>query len=172
MYRILTALTASTLLLSACGGSSDASSDNASGQNEEMISSLATELASEPDSPISDPEDARCAAEKMVDGIGADRMKELDDSSLTDVGLGSLDLTDSEITVVVDALSECVDLNAFMVAELSGQFGEEAANCLIDELGDDFVNQLMAAGISGDDPTAQPSFLEKMTTASTTCGIG
>ena len=50
-------------------------------------------------------------------------------------------------------------------------FGDEAAACMMDKLGQDFVDEAMAAGLSGADPTADTAFLENMITATSSCGV-
>lgn len=183
--QLFAGLAASALLFSACSSSgsddatassSDRSSDGAdageaSPENAAMVDEIVAELTGEADSPFADEDEATCAASAIVDEIGADRLAELQSASTATGGLDTLDLTAEEIDTVVGTFGDCTDMIAFMTAQLSTQFGEEAATCMMDKLGQDFVDEAMAAGLGGVDPTTDSAFLEDMITATSSCGI-
>ncbi|MDA3038857.1 MAG: hypothetical protein O3C27_04865 [Actinomycetota bacterium] len=182
--KLLAGIAASALLFSACGsGGSEgtAASDGAAGtegtdasgggDNDALVDDLASELSAETDSPFAEEGEARCAASNNVEGIGAERIAELRAATSATGGLETLDLTADEIDTVVAAFGECTDMVEFMTVQLATQFGDEAASCMMGELGEDFVNEAMAAGLAGDDPTAGTAFLESMMTATANCGV-
>lgn len=183
---LLAGLAASALLFSACsssgsddaaGSSSDSASDEgadvggAGSENSALVDELVAELTGDADSPFADEDEATCAASSIVDGIGADRLAELKAANTATGGLDTLDLTDEEIATVVGTFSGCTDMVAFMTTQLATQFGEEAAGCMMDKLGQDFVDEAMAAGLGGVDPTTDSAFLENMITATSSCGV-
>lgn len=180
--QLLAGLAASALLFSACGSSgsddgaassSDSSSDGGENdsENSSMVDEIVADLTGDPDSPFADEDEAKCAASSIVDGIGADRLTELKAASTATGGLDTLDLTAEEIDTVVGTFGDCADMVAFMTTQLATQFGDEAATCMMDELGQDFVEEAMAGALGGVDPTADSAFLENMITATSTCGV-
>ena len=183
--KLLAGFAASALLFSACSSSgsdnagsaadsaSDGTTEGAEGSAEDaaLVDEITADLTADADSPFADDAEADCAANGIVDGIGTERLAELKAASSATGGLDTLDLTADEIDTVVATFGECTDMVAFMTTQLATQFGDETATCMMDKLGQDFVDEAMAAGLEGVDPTADSAFLESMITATSSCGV-
>lgn len=131
-----------------CGGSKD-SSDTAS----PIESALATEIFNAGSNGVSTQEDAQCVANKIVSGIGEDRLIALGMSADKVGDVGDYDFTDDETDVLVDSIVDCVDLKEMLAKEMTSQFGGEGADCVAAKLDDDFVLKMMKIGI--EDPNAE-----------------
>lgn len=121
-------------------------------------------------SPITSREEADCWANGLVDGIGEDRFNEM---GVTPDAIGEIDelpLTDDEVSVVVDSLFECVDVQQSFADQFAGDFGQEAADCFAAELDADLLKEILAAQLAGGEASADAfaAFQE----IATTCGIG
>jgi hypothetical protein len=120
-------------------------------------------------SPVASREEADCWANGIVDGIGEDRLTEM---GVTPEAIGELDelpLDDGEVSVVVDSLFACVDVQQSFADQFAGEFGQEAADCFAAQLDADLMKEILAAQIGGGDASAETfaAFQE----IATGCGI-
>lgn len=152
MRKLLMILGAIAIVASACGGDDDDGAVAAA--DSPLVAALADEIAegTDADAPVTNREEAECWAGRIVGGIGEDRLTELG-VSVDDVGeISDYDFTDGEVDVIVDSLGDCVDLAELMAAEMVGDMGEDAANCVAGELEGDFLNNLMKASFRDEEP--------------------
>jgi hypothetical protein len=173
MRRLLVLAVCGALLSAGCGGDDDTTStdasttstptdgDDAEGGDEisggeeilgedEYTDVLAASFE-DPDTGFGGTADeARCAAEAIVDAIGADRMQEagVTEEVLTaDENAGS-DLTEEEATAVADAVIECVDLAAAYARGFAGELASaDDTACVAERFDDDIYRQLIVADI-------------------------
>jgi hypothetical protein len=121
-------------------------------------------------SPVTSREEADCWANGIVDGIGEGRLGEM---GVTPDAIGEIDelpLTDDEVSVVVDSLFECVDVQQSFADQFAGDFGQEAADCFAAELDADLLKEILGAQLAGGEASEEAfaAFQE----IATTCGIG
>ncbi|MFT7645393.1 MAG: hypothetical protein ACI8Y4_000121 [Candidatus Poriferisodalaceae bacterium] len=143
MKRILALLAVTSLGAAACGGGDSASSDP-------RVAELATKMLEADDALTSDSGEAKCAAEKIVNGLPSDTVDVLLESE--EVDLAEVDLTIDEQKVVLDGMFECVDFNR----ELRDQFiadgaTEEQANCATDAMGEEEMRAIVELSFADDD---------------------
>ncbi len=147
--RALVLIAAAAVVVAACGSDDGTSTVDSPAAIEEAADTpigqaIAAEMMSGEDGElVATEEQARCAAGTVVDGIGEDRLAELGITADSVGGLGAVDFTDDEIDVVVDAVFDCADVRAQLAAELAADFGDEGANCLADQLDEDFMKGLL-----------------------------
>jgi hypothetical protein len=175
LKRLLTATLLAALLVAGCGDSDD--SGGGDGENGELVDAMAAQLTEGDDVPVSD-EEAECIASDIVDGIGAERLEELGVTaeSVSDDSAGDiteLDFSEDEVTVLVDSIDGCADLKAIFAESMSadGTVSSEDAECLVDELPDDFVRGALEASFSGTDPTASEEFTNDLIDAMSACDV-
>lgn len=96
-------------------------------------------------------EESRCAAEEIVDAIGAERMQEAGitaEQLSADETAGS-DLTEEEGTVVADAVIGCIDLAAAYARGFTGgQATADDTACIAERFDDDIYRQLIVADVT------------------------
>lgn len=165
LRSLLSLFVVAGLLLSACGG------DDGDDVDPALVSALATELASD-DAPFT-PEIAECASEKIIQGIGVERIAELGVTADNVPDSSTLDFTDGEIDTVVDALGDCGDLSDLMAESLveDGAIPADTAECFGNEISDDVMKD--AFRITLRDPSAEPSgeFFEAFVSAAVACDV-
>lgn len=150
-----------------------AATDAPSGGDKSLAVALADNMMEEAatgGSPVTSREEADCWANGLVDGIGEDRFNEM---GVTPDAIGEIDelpLTDDEVSVVVDSLFECVDVQQSFADQFAGDFGQEAADCFAAELDADLLKEILGAQLAGGEASADAfaAFQE----IATTCGIG
>lgn len=84
-------------------------------------------------------DEAGCAAERIVETVGDDRLVELGyRPGVSGASLNDLDLTDDERERIVDAVAECVDMVEAVAAMFygDGRLDPQVATCLSEGLGD------------------------------------
>ncbi len=178
-HHIVGMLCVAALLLGACGGddgdatdidvpTSEKSTDDESADDDAVIADLAAQLQSEEDLEEVDftEDEALCAAEHVVDELGAERVEnavltEDEDADITD-------LADDEIAAIAGAMDACVDgIETQLAAAVADGILDSSdetfpidpaqADCVaaavVDALG---VERLLVvgAGAEGDDPFA------------------
>lgn len=162
--------------LGACGGD-DGGGAQAS---EEYLDALAESMmaSDDGDEPLTTDEDeARCAAERMTEEVGQER---LEDAGMTIEALGEadplgdgVDLTEAESRQVVDAILECVDLGASMAGSFTPGDGipAGATDCLGErfERSDEFRDFLALSLREGDDAAPPPDFADLFSDALFDC---
>lgn len=140
--RILAALFALALVASACGGGAAGADD------QELIDAVAASMRAEGDVP--DGVDVECMAAAMVNGLGGAQGLESDFGiTLEKVEAGGdfgddLELSREAATSLTNDMWEC-DLQEAMVAEMAADIDEESARCLVNELDQDILRNMMAA---------------------------
>lgn len=151
--RNTTALLAATALalgLSACGGD-DAGEGDAAGSP--LAEAIAADIVSD-GGMVSSEEEATCWANKIVDGIGEDRLNELG-VTVEDVGdVDELDFDDGEVDVMVDSMFDCVDVKTLFAASFADEAGGEVADCIAEALDEDLVKEVVKASLAGTEPSA------------------
>lgn len=149
--RLFVIAVAATLLLAACGDS-----DGGGDADPALVAALADELASPDDDGSPSPfprDDAECAAEKIISGIGAGRLAELGVTA-DDVGeVEELDFTDSELDTIVDSLGDCSDLPRLMADQLAadGALSAEDADCFADEFDEGLLKDVFKGVFQGEE---------------------
>lgn len=133
-----------------------------------LVAALAVDLADRPDDLdfwVPTQSEAACASERIVDGIGSDRLWGLGYRPATDgSSLAALELSGDERPIVVAAFVECVDQNEAIAQILfgGGRMPASVATCMADGL--ESVGQLepfvAAAALGGPvDPFANDAAL-------------
>lgn len=153
MRKLLMIVGAIAILASACGGDDDDGGAVAAADSP-LVGAIAQQIVegSDSDAPVSSQEEAECWAGRIVGGIGEDRLTELGVSADNVGEITDYDFSDGEIDTIVDSLGDCVDLAELMAAEMVGELGEEAADCVAGELEGDFLNDLMKASFRDEEP--------------------
>jgi len=152
--------TVGVLILSACS----------SGASEEEISTALSEgLMSDPSNPFS-LEQADCIGGEIVSRVGVDRLSELEVSSADSQSFEEIPFTDEEFGSLAKSLSTCSDLNALIGAELSVELGPELANCLAEKLDTQLLEDVMVAGMTGQEPSDE--VISAMAPLATECATG
>ena len=191
--RLLIAALFGAVVLAGCGDSDDGDAtpledsadddsgddgDDGGGSDDPLVQAIATWMSADDDLPPFDDEEAECVAVGVVDGIGADRLEELGVteetlSSEEDIEFGGLDMTDDEVTVVIDSMEDCADLDALLAEALAedGTFSTEEAECLVDELPDDFVRSGFEAEFAGEDITDDQDLQNSLLDALSNCDV-
>jgi hypothetical protein len=139
-----------------------------------LVSALADNMMEEAavgGSPVATREEAECWANRIVDGVGEDRLNELGVTPQSVGELDELDLTDAEISTVVDSLFDCADVQQAFADQFSTDFGAEAATCIADALDEDLVKEALRASIAGDASEPSAEFIETFTQIAADCGI-
>lgn len=149
MFKPLVVLGASFVLIAGCGGGDDSDSS----ADSPLVQALSSEIYAESASGVSTEEEASCVAESVVSGIGAERLQSLGMSADNVGDIGQYEFTDDEIGVIVDSLLSCVDVKAALADEMTSQFGGEGAECVAQNLDDDFVRDMMSTALK--DPNAE-----------------
>ena len=148
--------------VAACGGDDDdsGSSGGDTAAADTPVGQALTEefMAESDDSPISTEEEARCVSGGIVSGIGEDRLEELGVTADTAIGseIEDIDFTADEVGTIVDAMFDCVDVQAALAREFEEDFGAEGADCVAENLDEDLMRDLMASSMVGGDEEEMP----------------
>jgi hypothetical protein len=121
---------------------------------------------------------ASCVAEQWVDVIGAGRLRDAgvqpaDLDPRQDGAFSPLDfdLTDEQARTMVDAFGACdADLVELFVTARAGGLGDEARQCLRDELTPELARAVVESSLRFEQPPAD--LLEQLTELSRSCGAG
>lgn len=127
--------------------------DGAGVDEEALIDAIAVDLSTGDDELAVADDEARCAAEQIVDEIGADRLAELGVTPETAATTEFGDFAEAELTAIVDALVGCVDVRSLMADLFASDFGDEGARCVAGELSDDHIRQAIMSGFAGTPPS-------------------
>lgn len=165
--KVAAGLAAVVLLVASCG---DSDGGGGSSADPELVAALTAELASDDSGFPADV--AECSAEKIVNGIGADRLSELGVTVDNVDDVQSIDFTDGELDTIVDSFDDCKPLKELLAEEFSGDgtFSEADAKCLVDELPDNTLKDAFRAGLSGAD-AASDDFNRDFLDAIAACDI-
>jgi hypothetical protein len=157
------------LVAAGCGGGSDSASDSAEGEPySDAIVAAFQQSESEDPSPITD-EDARCAADRIVGILGAERLSNAgitpdDIASSDNVKAAVPDLTSDEAAEITDAIYECIDFGELFAAGFAASAATDGVTLPEDKvecLGENFKNserlrEAFANSIlTGEDPDFQ-----------------
>jgi hypothetical protein len=108
----------------------------------------------------------QCITTGLADAIGAARFAELDAiaSSATDMSVVFAQMTDAELSALVDVILACVDVEAMVTAEMAAaDFSPDAAACFAESISEgDTLKSLIRAMMTGEDPTTNPEFIAIM----------
>ncbi|MCP5026148.1 MAG: hypothetical protein GY929_07660 [Actinomycetia bacterium] len=133
------------LVLSSCGGSDDDSGgDSAIGQ------AISAELMADGDTPFTQ-EEADCAGQKIVSEVGEDRLIELGVSEEDAGDIQDYDFSDDEIENIGSAVFGCVDNFIARALTASGDFSDEDAECLGNELDSDIEELFVQSAFTDDE---------------------
>ena len=122
----------------ACGGDDDAGGGNTRQQ-------IIDQMTEGGDGPTA--EQAGCMADGLLASLGEGRVKEL--LALGDVEIDEA-LSPDEQSKFASAAVACIDAKAMVREQLTGTgFSEDDANCIIDAIGDDNLQALIEAGMTG-----------------------
>lgn len=148
MRKVTLLFGAGALIVSGCGGN-----DSSSSADSPLVEALSSEIYAESASGVSTEEEATCVAAAIVTGIGEDRLQSLG-MTVDNVGdIENYEFSDDEIDVIVDSLIGCVDVKTALAQEMTSQWGGEGADCVAENLDDDFIRTIMAAALR--DPSAE-----------------
>lgn len=167
MKKLAITLCAVVLVATACGGDDDVSVDGSP-----VAAALADQMMSDDDgAPITSREEAECFAGKTVGSIGEDRLAELGVTASNVGDIEDIAFTDDEINSVVDALGDCIDIEAAMAQEFEDDFAPEDASCLASELGEDTLKEMFALGLSDPEADMTEDFFQTFLDAAATCDL-
>ena len=126
--------------LAACGGDDDAAGGGAVRQQ------VIDQMTEGGDGPTA--EQAGCMADGLLASLGEGRVKELlalgEDVEIEEA------LSPDEQSKFASAAVACIDAKAMVREQLTGTgFSEDDANCIIDAIGDDNLQALIEAGMTG-----------------------
>jgi hypothetical protein len=187
--RLLIAALAGLLLLAGCGDgdddtappiedSDDGDDGDGGGSDDPLVQAMTTWLSTSEDVPPFDEDEAECVAQGVVDGVGSDRLEELgvtEEAMASEEGveLTDVEFTDDEVAVVIDSMEGCADLKALLAESIAddGTISAEDAECLVDELPEDFIRQGFEAEFAGDDITESQDLQNTMFDAIANCDI-
>lgn len=149
--RFRLALFVVALVATSCGG------------DDPLIQAMADDMVTRADGLSNDSEEALCVATATYDSLGPDRLAELGVTVETPA-LVDAEVTEPEATALVDGLYDCLDVNEMITTQVAATgLPESAAQCIIDDLGDDAIRQLMIDQFEGEDlqlgPEAQAAML-------------
>jgi len=107
-----------------------------------------------------------CFTSSFAQAIGVDRFAELDALAATAGDMSEVfgQMSDPELDAMVSAISDCIDVEALLLAEMSGEdLSPEAAACVAGSVSqEDTLNSLVRAMMTGEDPATNPEFLAIM----------
>ena len=171
MKKHLFALTIVVALFGAACGGDDGGSGDTSAPTDPRAQELLAVLDDDPDFPLSDAE-ANCTVNTMV--------AELDDSTIDAIlanpeGDISDNVSPEENLVAMNALFDCVDLEAMMVDSMVADgTPQEAAECVAEGFGEDELRTFMEAAALPEDQVDEAAAFEllgKMFELAETCGL-
>jgi hypothetical protein len=165
LRRLLPVLVVAVLLVGACGSGDKKSASeliddepSAAGESDDAATEKEYEdqfvfsLVADSDYAFNE-EQARCAARKIIDEIGMQRLEEagLNEEFLAGDSDAGTDLTDAEARAFVDALFDCGDMTQAFTADMTSDdefFTPEAATCYADALvADDAFREMVADAV-------------------------
>jgi hypothetical protein len=110
--------------------------------------------------------DEECITSGLADAIGAARFAELDAiaASTTDMLEVFAEMSDTELSALVDVIVGCVDVEAMLTEQMGGaDFSPEAASCFAGSLSQgDTMKNLIRAMMTGEDPSTNPELMQIM----------
>jgi hypothetical protein len=152
-------------------GDEDAARDDGALDDDEYADAFARSLVNS-DSMALTEDEAACATDKIVDGIGAPRLQAagMTEEYLNSSSGGPTDLTLDEARAIVDALFECSDLAASIASEIGSSFADqemftpEYETCVADVVrSDESIRDLMAQSLqAGGDADVPPEAGEQL----------
>ena len=164
-FRLLSLFTCLAVIAAACGGGDDGASE----ADQELVDALTAYFVDPANDTIAYVQaEAECSAEKIVSDIGADRLGEVGVTAEFVPELEETGFSAEEFRTVVAVFRECVDLRARFIEVVSEGFGQEAAECFADALGEDVIAQSLEDELTG----AEDSTDEAFETAASFCGLG
>lgn len=162
-------------LMSACGSGDDGSGSGSSsdGADTPIGKALTEDLMAEGEDELNaTEEEARCAAGGIVDGVGEDRLEELGVTADNVDDIETIDFTDGELDVVVDSLFDCIDVEQMLADEMAGEFGDEAASCVAEELDPDLMKRIFKSEFGdGADEELQSEFFQAFLDVAAECDL-
>lgn len=160
--RLLAALAAGTLLLSACG---DDDSGNAGSGDDEYVEAMAASMQEDEDLPFAD-EDVDCLANGFVDALGG--AERLEEEGITPEDLGSdeglqdlgLELGEEEADGIAASFGNCdVSLAELVLSEAGEDVPADVRECVEDNLDEDVLADFFATVLvdeeTGEEPPAE-----------------
>lgn len=118
------------------------------------------------DDPVVTGGEEECLTSGLSQTIGAERFAELDAlaAGATDMSVVFSQMTDPELDALVDVISTCIDVEALLTEEMTGEeLSPEAVACFAGTLSqEDTLQSLIRAMLTGEDPTTNPEFITLM----------
>lgn len=155
----IVSIVALTVAAAACGSDDDGGGSASAGADTPIGQALAAQILDDSDSEdgsvAQTEEEARCWAGKIVDDVGEERLEELGVTAENVGEIEDIDFTDDELDALVDGMFECIDVTAAFAAQFEEDFGAEGAQCVAENLDQEFVKDMMKIAVSGD-ATAEP----------------
>lgn len=156
MKHVLIAAAAAVLLLGACGDDGDALGAGGdielSAEEQTQADRVAASTLDDEgdDGPQITPEEADCLGANVVRELGVER------TTAIDWDADDSPLTEADAPGVAKAFVACVDVRPLFTAGFAedGEFTEEQAGCVADELSDDELEAILAVTLA--DPDASP----------------
>lgn len=160
--RLLAALAAGALLLTACG---DDSEPEASGNDDAYVEAMAASMQEDQDLPFAD-EDIDCLSNEFVDALGgAERLEEegiTPEDLSSDAGLDELglDLGQEEADGIAASFGNCdVSLAELVLSEAGDDVSDEVRQCVEENLDEDVLADFFATVLvdeeTGEEPPAE-----------------
>ena len=168
LTRLIAVTTATAIFATGCGGGDD---DGTEHNPSELQIALADYMAAdENDTPASTREEADCAAAEIVRVIGEDRLTELGVTAADIPELEDVGFEDSEVGIVLGAFDQCMDLDGAFRDALAEDVGDEAADCMVESLGDAVIRETLRAQMANDEEAIGRTF-EAFAIAAGFCGL-
>ncbi|MEM9467628.1 MAG: hypothetical protein AAGA90_19795 [Actinomycetota bacterium] len=158
------------MVATACGG--DDGGGDTSAPTDPRGEQILAMLADDEDFPLTESE-ANCTANNMLDDLDDATIDALINDPDAEMG----DVADPEEAVVaVDALLDCIDLEAMMVEQMTadGSMTADQAQCVADEFGEDDLRSFIRASALPEDQvddSAAEEFVTKLFSIAGECGL-
>ncbi len=177
--RALATTAALALAATACGGDDDGGG-GAGGGGDDVAEAADTPigraltaqfLEDDEETVVQTEEQARCLSGRIVNDIGEDRLTEAGVTA-EDVGdVTDYDFRPEEIDTIVDAMFGCIDIRASFIESFEQDFGADGAECVANELDQDFVKELMRSEFTGGSEEPTPEFIQAFLDIAAKCDL-
>lgn len=144
--RLIGATVAVTILAAGCGG--DAEEAHEPGPIELALTDYFADA--ENSTPIANRTEAECAAKEIVRLFGEDELSALGVTADHVPEIEDMGFDDQQVGWVLSGFNLCTDLTSAMQDSLAEDFGEEAAACVTDALGETVINEIVRAQFAND----------------------
>jgi hypothetical protein len=166
--RVVVLVVAVTMLFVACGDGAPSLST----EERALADALVAEFESDPDTPFSADDGARCFADRFVGEFGVARLAEIGvtvESIDNEPDFGAL--STEEIDRLADIAMGCVDFKGAFAIEMAAEgISEDSARCLADGLhAEGFFRATLISGLTGQDIPNEDAMMASFVGWATRC---